>query len=95
MGDTLWTINDEYVIIEKVQHEIIESPIDVFNFTVGDNHTYFVGSSSVGVHNKPVPNPAPAPNNKMPTNDSQLNYIFKDAGGHFTEEVSEIICIIF
>lgn len=85
-GDILWTVNGEYVIIEKIQHEILETPIDVFNFTVGNNHTYFVGSSAVGVHNKPAPNPDPAPNNKMPANDSQLKHIFRGAEGHFTED---------
>ncbi len=56
-GDTLWTVNGEYVIIEKIQHEIIESPVKVYNFRVANTHTYFFGSSAVGVHNKPAPNP--------------------------------------
>lgn len=50
-GDILWTVNGEYVVVEKVQHEILESPVKVFNFRVADNHTYFVGNTSVGVHN--------------------------------------------
>jgi hypothetical protein len=50
-GDILWTVNGEYVVVEKVQHEIPESPVKVFNFRVADNHTYFVGNTSVGVHN--------------------------------------------
>ncbi len=28
----------------------------------------------------------PVPDNKMPTNDSQLKHIFRDAEGHFTED---------
>lgn len=50
-GDILWTVNGEYVVVEKVQHEILESPVKVFNFRVADNHTYFVGNNAVGVHN--------------------------------------------
>lgn len=50
-GDILITVNGEYVIVNQVQHEILESPVDVFNFRVANNHTYFVGSGEVGVHN--------------------------------------------
>lgn len=50
-GDVLVLSNGEYVIVEKVQHEILESPIKVYNFEVEDFHTYFVGESSVLVHN--------------------------------------------
>lgn len=50
-GDILVTINGEYVIVEKVQHEILESPIKVYNFEVEDFHTYYVGCISVFVHN--------------------------------------------
>ena len=50
-GDILLNISGEYVIIEEIQHEILESPITVYNFRVANDHTYFVGISSVGVHN--------------------------------------------
>ncbi|MDR1674141.1 MAG: EndoU domain-containing protein, partial [Oscillospiraceae bacterium] len=50
-GDILLTLNGEYVIVEQVQHEILESPVNVYNFRVADNHTYFVGENEVGVHN--------------------------------------------
>ena len=43
--------NGELVTVEWVQHEILESPIKVYNFEVQDFHTYFVGESSVLVHN--------------------------------------------
>lgn len=43
--------NGNYVIIEKVQHEILETPIKVYNFEVEDFHTYYVSSSSILVHN--------------------------------------------
>ena len=52
-GDRLQLVNGEYVTVEQVQHEILESPITVYNFRVADNHTYYVGDSSnaVLVHN--------------------------------------------
>ena len=43
--------NGELVTVEWVQHEILESPIKVYNFEVEDFHTYFVGENSVLVHN--------------------------------------------
>ena len=50
-GDVLVLSNGELVTVEWVQHEILESPIKVYNFEVQDFHTYFVGQSSVLVHN--------------------------------------------
>ena len=40
------------MVIEWIQHEILESPVKVYNFEVEDFHTYFVGESSVLVHNQ-------------------------------------------
>jgi intein/homing endonuclease len=51
-GDVLYTLNGEYVVVEKVQHEILEKPVWVYNFEVADDHTYFVGENAVGVHNE-------------------------------------------
>ena len=51
-GDILVLVNGEYVVVEKVQHEILESPVAVYNFQVADYHTYYVTESSVLVHNK-------------------------------------------
>lgn len=45
------SVNGEYVVIEETQHEILEYPIDVFNFQVEDYHTYYVASAGVLVHN--------------------------------------------
>ena len=50
-GDILCTVDGDYVVVEQVQHEILESPVNVYNFSVEDNHTYFVGKNGVGVHN--------------------------------------------
>ena len=51
-GDILLLQSGKYVIVEMIQHEILESPITVYNFEVEDFHTYYVGVSSVLVHNK-------------------------------------------
>ena len=51
-GDRLQLLNGVYVIIEQVQHELLETPVTVYNFEVDDFHTYYVGDTSVLVHNK-------------------------------------------
>ena len=51
-GDILVLSNGEFVVIEWIQHEILEAPVKVYNFEVEDFHTYFVGESSVLVHNE-------------------------------------------
>ena len=50
-GDILVSANGNYVIVEKIQHEILETPITVYNFEVADFHTYYVGRDSILVHN--------------------------------------------
>ena len=51
-GDILVTVNGEYIVVEKVQHEILESPVNVYNFEVEGFHTYYVSDAGVLVHNK-------------------------------------------
>ena len=53
-GDILVRSNGEYVVVEAIEHELLESPITVYNFEVEDFHTYHVGSASVLVHNQCV-----------------------------------------
>lgn len=50
-GDILVLLNGEYVVVEKIQHEILEAPVDVFNFQVEDYHTYYVASAGYLTHN--------------------------------------------
>jgi len=50
-GDMLLLMNGELVVVEQVQHEILESPVTVYNFEVEDFHTYYVSEISVLVHN--------------------------------------------
>ena len=45
-------LNGEKVVLELVQHEILETPVTTYNFEVADYHTYYVGTYNVLVHNK-------------------------------------------
>ena len=92
-GDILITVNGERVVVEKVQHEILEAPVDVYNFNIRKNHTYFVGTAAVGVHNAGGPcmdnagyDPSVsdgAKTNSLPKdNPSQMGHIFNDNPGH-------------
>ena len=51
-GDILVLVNGEYVVVEKIQHELLEAPIPVYNFNVDGFHTYFVTNLGVLVHNR-------------------------------------------
>ena len=51
-GDILVMLNGEYVVVEQVHHELLESPEITYNFEVEDYHTYYVGEESILVHNK-------------------------------------------
>ena len=50
-GDVLVLLNGDYVLVQKVQHEILEVPIVVYNFQVEEYHTYYVADIGVLVHN--------------------------------------------
>jgi hypothetical protein len=63
-GDILRTVNGERVVVEFIQHEILENPQTLYNFEVADNHNYYVAESiTVSVnefvlaHNEGCPNP--------------------------------------
>ena len=51
-GDILVMLNGEYVVVEQVQHELLESSETTYNFEVEDYHTYYVGEEPVLVHNR-------------------------------------------
>ena len=38
-------------MVDPVEHELLEEPITVYNFEVEGFHTYYVGDTSVLVHN--------------------------------------------
>jgi intein/homing endonuclease len=44
-GDRLLNVNGDVVIVEWVQHEIFENPIEIYNFEVKDYHTYYVAEN--------------------------------------------------
>ena len=50
-GDVLLLQNEKYIIVEKIQYEILESPIKVYNFEVADYHTCYVGDEGILVQN--------------------------------------------
>ena len=50
-GDMLVLSNGEYVVVEKIEHELLESPALVYNFGAWDFHTYYVSAYGVLVHN--------------------------------------------
>ncbi len=50
-GDMLVLSNGEYVVVEKVEHELLENSVKVYNFEVEDFHTYYVSEYGVLVHN--------------------------------------------
>ena len=56
-GDILVLVNGEYAVVEKVQHELLENPVKVYNFQVADYHTYYVSDNGVLVHNSCVKQP--------------------------------------
>ena len=50
-GDTLRLADGRNISVSKVEILHLDTPVPVYNFTVEDNHTYFVGDSGVWVHN--------------------------------------------
>lgn len=50
-GDILVLVNGEYVVVEQVQHELLENPVKVYSFQIADYHTYYVSDNGVLVHN--------------------------------------------
>ena len=59
-------------MVEAIEHELLESPITVYNFEVEDFHTYHVGSASVLVHNK-CNNECLSPENRVGTGSPKNN----------------------
>ena len=51
-GDLLVLYGGKHVAVEKVVLEHLGTPVKVYNFEVEDFHTYYVGDSSILVHNK-------------------------------------------
>ena len=54
-GDFLVNADGDYVVIKKIQHELLKNPISVYNFETADFHTYYVSTNSILCHNKCKP----------------------------------------
>lgn len=85
-GDMLQLLNGEYVVLEAVQHEILESPVTVYNFEVEDFHTYYVSNSEILVHNMCAKQDNPKEFFSKPQNAKSVIRYLK---GHGFEEISQ------
>jgi len=79
-GDILVTVNGDYVVVEKIQHEILEAPITVYNFEVEDFHTYYVTDTGILVHNTcgTVPTKDLTPTHALTNSKNQMNKLISD-----------------
>ena len=50
-GDCIQTADGGYLTIDAIEHKTLDEPITVYNFTVDDNHSYYVGENELLVHN--------------------------------------------
>lgn len=50
-GDCILTADGNYAVIEAVEKQLLAEPINVYNFTVENNHSYYVGETELLVHN--------------------------------------------
>ena len=75
-GDILVMLNGEYVVVEQVQHELLEGSETTYNFEVEDFHTYYVGDTSVLVHNKC----GTQHGNSLKTSKPEEGYVLKENG---------------
>ena len=58
VGDCILTADGDYAIVTSVEKQTLNAPINVYNFTVEDNHSYYVGESAVLVHNAACSTPS-------------------------------------
>ena len=83
-GDRLQLLNGEYVIVEQIQHELLESPETTYNFEVEEFHTYYVGLIGVLAHNlgcKGPKSPAKVSDNYIDSNGIDAHAFKNKAGG--------------
>ncbi|MBD5465691.1 MAG: hypothetical protein HDR22_07720 [Lachnospiraceae bacterium] len=50
-GDKVLTADGEVLAVARVELEVLEEPVRVYNFEVADWHTYYVSGEEVLVHN--------------------------------------------
>lgn len=51
VGDCIQTSDGGYMVIESMEEQVVDEPITVYNITVEDNHSYYVGEDELLVHN--------------------------------------------
>jgi hypothetical protein len=73
-----------YVVVEQVQHELLESPEITYNFEVEGFHTYYVGEKQVLVHNTCKPK-------SSIKNDSSLVKEAQKLNGRVQDEVNNLV----
>lgn len=67
-GDEVFLIDGSTAVVTGAELERLEKPIRVYNIEVEDIHTYFVGDTSILVHNQYDPNrPVPDPTDNHST----------------------------
>ena len=81
-GDILVLVNGEYVVVEQVQHEMLEAPVKVYNFNVAECHTYYVTDSGVLVHNA-------CHGNSLKTDKKTELYVLRDNETHVVKKIGE------
>ncbi len=81
-GDILVLSNGEYVVVEKIEHELLESPALVYNFEVEDFHTYYVSEYGVLVHNA-------CHGNSLQTNKKTDLYVLRDNDTGAVKKIGE------
>ena len=84
-GDILVLVNGAYVVVEEVQHELLESPVKVYNFQVEDYHTYYVSDSGVLVHNTCTKNHG----NSLSTDKKTELYVLRDKDTGIVKKIGE------
>ena len=50
-GDKLQKADGSHLTIDQVEFVLLEEPVMVYNFTVADDHTYYVTDLGIWVHN--------------------------------------------
>ncbi len=51
VGDCIQTADGGYLEITAIEQKTLDEPITVYNFTVDDNHSYYVGENELLAHN--------------------------------------------
>ena len=51
VGDCIQTADGGYLEITAIEQQTLDEPTTVYNFTVDDNHSYYVGENRLLVHN--------------------------------------------